>query len=485
VDRAAAVEKFEFGAMREWSTETGSWLLATIAVSLFDGSVHRFAIPLSLAWEDEAEGGAGAPLHATLAKVRRHARVGVLFDAFWDDRFCCAVVSAMERGETLSFGEGTLEFRVTGAYPGYACNPAPAGIRRAVSEHGRLRVNLDDRLVLKGYRWLLAGTHPELEMSRFLTETAKFPHVPQLAGTVEFVNAQGPRSTLAIMECYAANQGDAWTYTLDYLERFLDTCRASPEQAQDARHSAYMELMKVFGQRTAEFHRALALPDDAGDFGSEPVGAQDILDWIHKDRHEMERMFESLEQALPQLPETALPVARSLLAARPKLYRRIMRASGVRLDAMKTRCHGNYHLGQVWLVKNDCLIANYGGEPGRSWAERRCKHVPLRDVAGMLLSLGAAGAAALDRVAGDSAEAAAALQRQVDEWEALARRTFFRSYRRAMSGHPAYPADAGAAEALLTLFLAEKAISDASEALARHAPGTRAALRRLLQVTQR
>ena len=52
-------------------------------------------------------------------------------------------------------------------------------------------MNLDDQLVLKGYRWLLEGVHPELELSRFLTETAKFTHIPQLAGTVEYLDAEG------------------------------------------------------------------------------------------------------------------------------------------------------------------------------------------------------------------------------------------------------------------------------------------------------
>lgn len=69
----------------------------------------------------------------------------------------------------------------------------------------------------------------------------------------------------------------------------LDLCRASREQTQDARHSGYVELMKTLGQRMAEFHRALALPDDAGDFGSEPIGPQDILDWVNRERHQMER----------------------------------------------------------------------------------------------------------------------------------------------------------------------------------------------------
>ncbi|HUX63322.1 maltose alpha-D-glucosyltransferase [Sulfuricella sp.] len=485
VDRGVAVEKFEFGAMREWSADSGSWLLATVAVILTNGEVHRYAIPLALAWEDEDEGRVSALLHATLAKVRRRARVGVLFDAFWDDRFCCAVVSGMERGETLAFGEGRLEFNATSAYPGFACPVGSASLMRDVSEHGRLRVNLDDQLVLKGYRWLLEGMHPELELSRFLTETAKFTHIPQLAGTVEYANAQEQRSTLAILERYTENQGDAWVYTLDYLERFLDECRASPEQPPDARHTAYLGLMKTLGLRTAEFHRALALPDEAWAFGSEPISAEDIVDWINKVRHEMEAMFELLELDLPQLPEAARSVGRSLLAARPKLYRRIVRAAGVRLDVMKTRYHGNYHLGQVWLVNNDFLIANYGEEPGRSWAEHRRKHTPLHDVAGMLFSLSEAGATALDHMAGDSAEVGAALQRHVDDWEQLARNAFFRSYRKAMTGHPSHPADAAAAEALVTLSLAEKAISHVSGALARHSATVGGTMRRLILVAQR
>jgi maltose alpha-D-glucosyltransferase/alpha-amylase len=487
VDREAAVEKYAFGTMREWSADSGSWLLATVAVTLAGGEVQRYALPLALAWEDEDEDETriGALLHATLSKVRRRARVGVLFDAFWDDRFCCAVVAAMERGETLAFGEGALVFNVTGAYPGFACADGPGPILREVSERGRLRMNLDDRLVFKGYRWLAEGTHPELELSRFLTETARFSHVPQLAGTLEYRDAQGQHSTLAILECYSKNQGDARSHTLDYLERFLDACRAGPEHPPDSRHTAYMGLMKTLGQRTAEFHRALALPDDAGAFGSEPISAGDILDWVNTARHAMEVMFDELALALPRLPEASRAVADSLLAARPRLYRRIVRPASVRLDAMKTRCHGNYHLGQVWLANNDFLIANFGGEPGRAWAERRLKHTPLRDVAGMLLSLSEAGDTALDRVAGDSPEVRAALQRPLDDWEALAQQTFFRSYRRAMNGHPAHLADGAAAATLLTLLLAEKAISDVHGALARHTPVVGAAMDRLLEVAQR
>ena len=485
-DRDATIEKTTLGTMYEWSTADGNWLLGTVALSLAGGIVRRYTIPLALAWEDEDEARLAAMLHATLAKVRRRARVGIVFDAFWDDRFCCALVGAMERGETLPFGEGQVKFNATSAYPGYHCGDGTPMIVREVSEHGRLRVNLDDRLVMKAYRWLLEGVHPELEVSRFLTETAMFSHIPQLAGTAEYVDNAGRHATLLILERYAENQGDARSWTLNYLELCLDEARASGvEGPPEVRHAAYLDMMKTVGQRTAEFHQALALPDPAGAFGTEPLAPEDVIDWVGETRHAMDALYDTLAARAANLSPATQAIAQSVIAARPKLYRRIMRAASVRLDVLKARGHGNFHLGQVWLTNKDCLIANYGGEPGQTWAQRRAKQLPLADVAGMLLSLGEVGATALARVASDSPDAGTLLQQEVDMWEGLARRTFFRSYRRTMGEHRVHPADPNTAEALLTLFLARRAIADAREALDRVAPGTAAALRRVLQVAQR
>ncbi|MDR3670113.1 MAG: maltose alpha-D-glucosyltransferase [Holophaga sp.] len=483
-DRDAAVVKFQFGSMHEWADPSGHWMLATVLATLAGGEVHRYAMPMALAWEDE-EGRVQALLYATLAKVRRGARMGVLYDAFWDDRFWCALVAAIERGDRIDYGRGLLEFKATSAYPAGAGPVAPDAITRPVPVQGQPWVNLDNRLWLKAYRWLLEGTHPELELSRFLTETAKFSRIPQLGGTVEYVGPDGERSTWAILERYVENQGDAWSYTVDYLERFLDTLRATPEPALGARHTAYLGLLRTLGQRTAEFHQALALPDAVGSFGSEPIRAPELAAWIGQIRAEMEAMYELLEQELPQLPDAAQSVGGSLLNARPKLYGRILRLANVPQAAVKTRYHGDFRLGQVWLSNRDFVIANYGGEPGLTWTERRKKHTPLRDVAGLLISLNAAASAALDHVPGDPASLGPGLRLQLDAWERLACAAFFRSYRKAMAGHPSCPSGTAAADALMTLCLAERAISNVSDAIARREPGAGNAMRCLLQVALR
>ncbi|WP_074634255.1 MULTISPECIES: maltose alpha-D-glucosyltransferase [Nitrosospira] len=498
LDKDAATEKFELGEMSEWSTESGSWLLATAVLTLTNGESHRYAIPLALAWEDEDENRISALLHATLAKVRRRARMGILFDAFWDDAFCRTVVSSMECGSTVPFGGGQLQFGATLAFPGFAYPADTATVTRTVSERGRLVVNLGDHLVLKGYRWLLPGVHPELEVSRFLTETAKFTHMTPLAGTAEYSDGgEGHRSTLAILERYGENQGNAWTYTLDYLERFLDECLARPEHPPDARHAVYMDLIRTLGLRTAEFHQALALPGAAGApdaidaidaFGSEPITADDIAAWVNSVHIQMGAMYKLLEAELPWLPEPVQPTGNDLVAARPRLYRRIMHAATLHPEATgaaKARYHGDYHLGQVWLSSNDFLITNYGGEPGRDWAQRRWKHTPLRDVAGMLYSFSEVAAAALDHVAADLPETGVALRQQVDTWQAQASRNFFKSYRRAMKGHALFPSDTRIADALVTLFMVEKAAAGVSNALTQSSKTAVTAMRRLIQLGQR
>ena len=62
-------------------------------VDLEGGSRQTYSLPLALAWEQGDGAGIDALLHCTLARVRQRARVGVLYDAFWDDAFCRASVA--------------------------------------------------------------------------------------------------------------------------------------------------------------------------------------------------------------------------------------------------------------------------------------------------------------------------------------------------------------------------------------------------------
>jgi maltose alpha-D-glucosyltransferase/alpha-amylase len=344
---------------------------------------------------------------------------------------------------------------------------------------------MGDRLILKGYRWLLPGVHPELEMSRFLTETAKFTHMAQLAGTVEYMDGEGRNSTLAILEHYAENQGSGWAYTQDYLQRYLDECRTQQKRPIDARHAAYMTLVNTLGLRTAEFHQALAQPDANGAFGVEPITIEDLAEWVNIVRALMDEMYKLLEAKWPELPDAAPAIGKDLLSARPKFYRRITRVAAIHPEALKIRCHGDYSLRQVWLSNNDFLITNYGSGLERAWHERRWKYSPLRDVAGMLFSFSEVAAAALEHVTDEYPESTATLAQQADKWRMLASADFLKSYRRAMKGNSLFPAATGVADALVTLFMVEKAVASVSNALAQQSKSVGGTMQRLMRLMQR
>jgi len=219
------------------------------------------------------------------------------------------------------------------------------------------------------------------------------------------------------------NQGDGWGYTLAYLERFLKAPRA------DEPHGAYLTLVQTLATRTAELHRALAMPSGNPAFEPEPLSPQEMADWKRRVREEAAATFSRLEKS-------EIEAAKPLLPGRDKVLGRIDACPAPAAATFKTRHHGDYHLGQVLLANNDFIIIDFEGEPSRPLADSRRKQSPLRDVAGMLRSFSYAKGAALMRVAAEPGG-----ERHVpalEEWEAAARRAFVSAYADVSSGSGLY-----------------------------------------------
>jgi maltose alpha-D-glucosyltransferase/alpha-amylase len=123
---------------------------------------------------------------------------------------------------------------------------------------------------------------------------------------------------------------------------------------------------------------------------------------------------------------------------------------------VKTRHHGDLHLGQVLLARNDFVIIDFEGEPARPLAERRIKHTPLRDVAGILRSFDYAARTTMLRCTQAQPEQREAIAAAVRGWREAAAAAFLRGYRRATAEVPSVPADPGVMEDFLILFVLEK-----------------------------
>ncbi len=318
-------------------------------------------------------------------------------------------------------------------------------------------VALGERLFLKGYRRLQPGLNPEVEIGRFLTDVAHFAHSIPVAGSVEYVAEDGRQTTLALLQAYVANQGDGWEYTLNYLDRVLEQSPAQtapPGTAVDL-HGGYLALIRTLGRRTAELHAAFARKTGDSAFDPEPILPADVTAWTQRAHAGAAAALDRLERRRAALPEAVQATAGAVLARRKEILGRIDAHATDRPAAAKTRLHGDYHLGQVLLVQNDFAIADFEGEPTRTFAERAQKQSPLKDVAGMLRSFDYAMHSALARVGPERSEAQPLLATVGREWQRQVRQVFLDGYDEVARAHGlALPRGEGAA--LLDLFLLEK-----------------------------
>ncbi len=463
-----------------WQPGASSWLLLVLALDRPADSARYFQ-PLALAWEDDDEDRMKTLATGGVAKVRQQARVGVLGDAFHDDAFCRALVQAIGQDARCKTGTGELQFRPTPALAALCAASDLAGAtisRPQVHSHWPV-VHIGEQLLLKGYHRLHPGEHPELEIGRFLGEVVHFAHCAPVAGALAHVAADGSVTTLALLQAQVPNQGDGRTHTAAYLDRHLDEWSADPGAAPPDVHGAYLTLAQTLGTRSAELHRALATPTGRAAFDPEPLSADDRAADLAAALAVAQRTLDQLAAQQPRLPAGLRSQARSLLAQREALLRRLAQAGAAPGPAHKTRVHGDYSLGQVLLVRNDFVIIGFGGSSAAAFAAGRAKGAALRDLAGMLQSISRARLEALQRL-GPPGEGSQALRRLARAWETQVRQTFLAAHD-AAAAEPARPQ----AGSWLWLYETETALVQLQAALQQPADSPQVPLQALAELLAR
>ncbi|MFI4951909.1 MAG: maltose alpha-D-glucosyltransferase [Burkholderiales bacterium] len=482
----------------EWQTPAGRWLLGFAQVNFADGETQNYALPLALAWEDSDAERIPALRYCTLAQVRQHARVGIVYDAFWDSCFCRSLVKAMGADMVVPLRAGRLVFTRTGAF-GEAAAVEVLSARHPSFEQTNSIVILDEKLVLKCYRRLRQGINPEIEVGRFLTDASPFPHIAPVLGTLHYCDDAGQATALAVLQRFVHNQGSGWNYVVEYLQRFLDLPLAlAPDEAATAAtapvqaptepptpHTAFLGLIAMVGQRTGELHVALAATTGDPAFDPEPVSTDDVATWIAAVTTDVEQTFDQLSGRLGDLAPPARAAAERLLALRAALRGRIAELAPRAPTFAKTRFHGDFHLGQLLVVEHDFIVVDFEGEPFRTLDERRRKHCPLRDVAGMLRSFSYAAAVALDEATGDRPADRPRAAAHLTRWERETSAAFLNAYARAVRSASSYPTEAGDVARLLELFVLEKALYEVRYELGARPDWVRIPVAGLLERMQR
>jgi maltose alpha-D-glucosyltransferase/alpha-amylase len=444
------------------------------------GVTARYVLPMQIEWVrfDRERYNPRA-----LAAVRQGAREGTLLDVATDHIFIALLLRNLKENLTVEESGLRLEFRPTSKFSDRPIRQ-PERIRAVETEQSNSTALVDNDYVVKIYRTLEAGINPEIEMGRFLTEVAGFANTPTLLGSVELVEGD-KRSAVGVIHAFVMNQGDGWTVTSAYLDRFVDEQRlltTSGYPGESEEQLPYLRYMTQTGRRVAEMHLALAGNSELADFAPEPTQPQDVQRWSDEIMARAERVFEALKQRRDTVREADRPLVDQLLARRVGLEDRLGVLLPQGIDGSNIRHHGDFHLGQMLIVKDDIFIIDFEGEPRRPLAERRRKAPAARDVAGLIRSIDYSATAALERALKIAPEEKGKLAAALSGWRDRSTAAFLAGYHEAMTNQRLWPADPHAAEQMLNFFLLEKAFYEIEYELAHRTDWLRVPLTGILRI---
>ncbi len=478
IDRVTIYDAIEIGDSRV--------LLADVAY--VDAQSETYVLPVVLLPPERAEPLVTRSPHALLARVRGSDGEYMLVDAIGSDAFPSDVLALLLEGGGAKGKRGTLTARATAALPELvdpSLTSRAARVQRnqafppriGSAEQSNSSVLFGDKLIMKILRATEPGLHPEEEISQFLGERARFPNVPKLLGSLAYEPAGGgPARAIGVLQALVPNQGDAWEFTLDALSRYFEAVwpqreSAPPDTAgtvlQRARlplpelarevTGTYLGLARLLGMRTAQLHVALASDKDDPAFAPEQFSQLHQRSIYQSAHTQLVGTFETLRRQLGKLPADAAALAQQVLPRRKEIDARLGTIRGEKIEAVRTRVHGDLHLGQVLYTAGDFVFIDFEGEPARTLSERRRKRSPLRDLASMLRSFHYAAATALRGEAVRDQDVAP-LAPWADAWAKWVGAEWLAAWLAEAGAAPFVPKDPDVLARMLDFYLLEKVI---------------------------
>src|ERR1700719_2055177 len=448
------------------SGETRAVVLV-VTVKYLEGAEETYSIPLI----SPKQSGISSLADSAPRLQIENGSEPVLVDAFSRQEFLAELLDIIKREGEVEGEKGRLRGSRGASFSQLFSSSDAARPKPLTGEQSNSSVIYGDRLILKFFRRIEEGDNPDLEIGRFLTERARFPHVPRIAGSLEYESQHGKETTQAILQEFVLNQGDAWRYALKTLSAFYEragdpasdpelSSKELPEFAGEPMTRLLAE-MGLLGKRTAELHLALSSESDDPAFAPEPFTMQFQNNLGASFAELTQRTLRLLRARLANVPAEYKDKASEIAAREHGIIRAFRTALSIPIEAMRIRVHGDYHLGQVLYTGSDFVIIDFEGEPARPLAERRTKQSPLQDVAGMVRSFHyAAFAPLLASPTGSSISRGqiAKLSRWAEAWSRYAANRFLGQYYETSGAARYLPAGSSERSKLLEVYLRAKAI---------------------------
>ncbi len=379
--------------------------LSIIEVNYVQRLPEFYFLPLTFVPADSLLERVEYTVQSVVCRGEIQGKAGFIMDSSYDKTFRDFLFTSMENEMKLKDDKGgVLTFNASMFTKIDVSKGVDSKILKA--DQSNTAIIFNDKYFFKFYRKIEKEINPDLEIVRFLSENTTFQNSPKYAGSVEYLDHEGNTIVFGLMQEKVENQGEAWGMSVDSIGRFYERIitkaktlklpklvnkagikfEDAPDVIQEFIGRGFYERVVRLGQRTAEMHIALASDASNPAFAPEKYTANYQRSMYSSLRKLLRDRFAMLENYLPKLDVPTKELARKVLDMEDDILESFTEVYQIKINAMKTRVHGDYHLGQVLFTGKDFVIIDFEGEPGFSFSERRLKKNPLKDVAGMMRS---------------------------------------------------------------------------------------------------
>jgi maltose alpha-D-glucosyltransferase/alpha-amylase len=403
--KAKVVSKMGFQKVLPLKVGEDTHYLALIEVQYVQRLPELYFLPMTFVSSDRLLDKVEYTVQSVICRAEIQEEAGFIIDSSYDKSFRDYLFTSMIKDVRIKEDDGVLEF---GSSLFSKINiPKEIDSKLLKADQSNTAIIYNDRYFLKFYRKIEKEINPDLEIIRFLSENTSFTNSPKYAGSIEFRDTDNQTYVFGLMQEKVEHQGDAWNMTMDSVGRFFERVitnskkekppklvnkptlkfEEAPELIQEMIGRGFYERITRLGQRTAEMHLALASDSSNPAFAPENFNANYQRSLYSSLRNLVRDRLSLLESSLSKLKPETVVLAKKVLALEEDILDCFSEVFQTKLNALKTRVHGDYHLGQVLFTGKDFIIIDFEGEPGFSFSERRLKKSPMKDVAGMMRSI--------------------------------------------------------------------------------------------------
>ena len=376
-----------------------------VEVSYESGLPEYYQLPIIFRSKTDAADMKDKNASAIIAELHLGETEGFLCDAIYTTAFQNALLQFMAKGKRF-MASGEVVFSSTNALKEFLDQSQELTSKVMATSEMHTAVIFNNEYYLKIYRKVDKGIHPDVEITRFLTDHAEGLTTEYSGSIVWQLGANAFH--LGMLEKLVENHGDGHRYMLDrianYIERILARDRsrllAYPKTGSFTKPVSFEELSeelkefignnaaemtKLIGLRLAQIHKALGKSIEK-EWASEEFSLhyqRSLFSSMTSLVRETKQIVEKKKDSLPSYIQSD---AEALADQRETILNTLKRIYSKKFDVQKIRVHGNFGLSHVMLTGRDILIHDFGGNPLKPFSERRLKRSPLRDVAAMMRS---------------------------------------------------------------------------------------------------